>query len=77
MKFVKFLFKGYRDLGAMWRDELEVDHLEPVVDNLYSQIEPFYRQLHAFVRGRLSEIYGAHLVPADQLIPSHLLGNFI
>ena len=77
MKFVTFLFKGYRDLGAMWRDELEVDQLEPVVDNLYSQIEPFYRQLHAFVRGRLSEIYGAHLVPADQLIPSHLLGNFI
>jgi Angiotensin-converting enzyme len=60
----------------MWRDELEVAHLERMVDNLYSQSEPFYRQLRAFVRGGPSEIHGAHVL-ADQLIPSHLLGNFI
>ena len=27
MNSLAFLFKGYQDLGAMWRDELEVDHV--------------------------------------------------
>ena len=34
-----------------------------------------YLQLHAFVRGKLSDRYGESEVPRDGPIPGHLLGN--
>jgi peptidyl-dipeptidase A len=45
------------------------------VERLWGQVKPLYEGLHCYVRRRLSEKYGASKVPADGLIPAHLLGN--
>ena len=38
-------------------------------------MKPLYDALHAHVRAKLVEKYGADKVPADGAIPAHLLGN--
>jgi len=38
-------------------------------------VKPLYDQLHCYVRAKLAEHYGEDLVPLDQPIPAHLLGN--
>ena len=42
---------------------------------LYGQVEPLYRDLHCYARGRLAKKYGEDKVPAGKPIPAHLLGN--
>ena len=42
---------------------------------LWGEVKPFYDELHCYVRGRLSETYGAEKVPNEGPIPAHLLGN--
>ncbi|HEY1198983.1 MAG TPA: M2 family metallopeptidase [Thermoplasmata archaeon] len=68
---------GFADTGAMWRSKYD---MEPAafsreVDRLWSEVEPLYRALHAYVRRRLREHYGEDRVPAQGPIPMHLLGN--
>ena len=65
---------GYSDIGECWREELETSDLEQVVDEIYHQVEPLYKLLHAVVRYRLAEFYGSELVPSTKPIPAHLLG---
>lgn len=48
----------HRDLGDQWRSNYESDTFEDDVLALYEQVEPLYRQLHAYVRRRLYEVYG-------------------
>ncbi len=38
-------------------------------------MKPLYEQLHAYVRWKLREKYGAQVVPESGPIPAHLLGN--
>jgi peptidyl-dipeptidase A len=45
------------------------------LDRLWEQVRPLYVSLHAYVRARLREKYGASVVPASGPIPAHLLGN--
>ena len=45
------------------------------LDRLWVQVRPLYVSLHAYVRTRLREKYGADAVPATGPIPAHLLGN--
>ncbi len=68
---------GYRDLGAMWRSgyDMPADAFAQEAARLYSQVEPFYRDLHCYARGKLARKYGADRVPAGKPIPAHLLGN--
>lgn len=40
------------------------------------QILPLYKELHAYVRARLMEVYPGHIEP-DGPLPAHLLGTFI
>ncbi|KAJ9598396.1 hypothetical protein L9F63_010918, partial [Diploptera punctata] len=42
---------------------------------LWSQIEPLYLQIHAYVRRKLREAYGESIVSQRGPIPAHLLGN--
>jgi peptidyl-dipeptidase A len=81
-RFVELSNKGARELGfpdagAMWRSNYDMtpDAFARDVERLWSDVEPLYRSLHAYVRTRLNEKYGASVVPADGLIPAHLLGN--
>ena len=68
---------GYTDLGAMWRSKYDMpaDEFAAELDRLWDQVRPLYEQLHCHVRARLAEEYGEELVPADEPIPAHLLGN--
>jgi peptidyl-dipeptidase A len=68
---------GFEDTGAMWRSKYEMpsEEFSREVDRLWTQLAPLYRSLHAYVRQRLHATYGLKVVPADGLIPAHLLGN--
>ena len=68
---------GYADVGAMWRSgyDMPPDQFTALAARLYGQVEPLYKALHCYVRGRLTEHYGAARVAPGQPIPAQLLGN--
>ncbi len=61
-------------MSEMWKNELEIDNLEEVVDKLYDEVEPLYKQLYAYVRGRLAASDHSGTVTADKPLPAHVLG---
>jgi peptidyl-dipeptidase A len=67
---------GFADTGAMWRlkYDMPADAFTAEVDRLWAQVRPLYLSLHAYVRMKLHEKYGA-LVPERGPIPAYLLGN--
>jgi peptidyl-dipeptidase A len=68
---------GFADTGAMWRSkyDLPAEEFSKELDRLWEQVRPLYLSLHAYVRAKLREKYGAGVVPAQGPIPAHLLGN--
>jgi peptidyl-dipeptidase A len=68
---------GFKDAGAMWRAKYDMtpDQFSAEVDRLWDQVRPLYVSLHAYVRTKLREKYGAGVVPEKGPIPAHLLGN--
>jgi peptidyl-dipeptidase A len=68
---------GFADLGEMWRSnyDMEPDAFAVELDRLWGQVKPLYDALHCHVRAKLAEHYGEDVVPLDQPIPAHLLGN--
>jgi len=82
VRYVELANKGARELGfaddgAMWRAKYDMppDDFARELDRLWDQVRPLYVSLHAYVRTKLRERYGADVVPADGPIPAHLLGN--
>jgi peptidyl-dipeptidase A len=80
-RFVELSNKGakaldYSDTGAMWRGKYDMppDAFAAELDRLWGQLRPLYVSLHAYVRSRLHDKYGA-IVPERGPIPAHLLGN--
>lgn len=53
------------------------DHFKADIEELWQTIKPFYLQLHAYVRAKLSAHYGKDRVPLSAPIPAHLLGNLL
>jgi len=68
---------GFKDTGAMWRAKYDMppDDFARELDRLWDQVRPLYLSLHAYVRTKLREKYGADVVPANGPIPADLLGN--
>ncbi len=68
---------GFADMGAQWRSNYDMppEKFAAELDRLWQQVRPLYVSLHAYVRTKLREKYGAGAVPADGPIPAHLLGN--
>jgi peptidyl-dipeptidase A len=68
---------GFADVGVMWRAgyDMPADAFVREIDRLWDQLKPLYLQLHAYVRARLVEKYGAGVVPPNGMIPAQLLGN--
>ena len=68
---------GFKDVGALWRSNYDMppDQFAAEMERLWQQVKPLYDSLHAYVRTRLREKYGAQLVPEDGPIPANLLGN--
>lgn len=68
---------GYKDVGAIWRSwyDMDPDAFAAKTDQLWSQVEPFYRNLHCYVRARLNEKLGDQVQPRSGPIRADLLGN--
>ena len=68
---------GYHDTGELWRAGYDMTpaQFSAEVDRAWAQLEPLYRELHTYVRGRLIARYGKAAERADGMIPAQLLGN--
>ncbi|HVI01435.1 MAG TPA: M2 family metallopeptidase [Enhygromyxa sp.] len=68
---------GYADTGELWRSGYDMTpaEFEAEMERLWQQVKPLYTQLHCHVRAKLGEKYGTDKVPANGMIPAHLLGN--
>lgn len=59
----------------MWRFSYEDPDFIQNMDDLWSQVEPLYTELHKYISNKLKERYGDKLDISDGLIPAHVLGN--
>ncbi|HEX6860729.1 MAG TPA: M2 family metallopeptidase [Caulobacteraceae bacterium] len=68
---------GYKDTGALWRSgyDMDPDAFAAETSRLWEQVEPFYKNLHCYVRGRLNDQYGDAVQPRTGPIRADLLGN--
>ncbi len=68
---------GFADVGDMWRSgyDMAPEAFTAEIERLWDQVRPLYESLHCFVRAELGEEYGTAVVPPDEPIPAHLLGN--
>jgi peptidyl-dipeptidase A len=68
---------GFADTGALWRSgyDMPPDDFARELDRLWGQVRPLYDALHCYVRSELSELYGPEVVPAEGMIPAHVVGN--
>ena len=69
--------QGFKDVGAMWRSgyDMDPDAFAAETDRLWKQVEPFYKNLHCYVRARLNDTYGDAVQPRKGPIRADLLGN--
>ncbi|KAK9502105.1 hypothetical protein O3M35_012698 [Rhynocoris fuscipes] len=63
------------DNAEYWKIDFETPTFEADVEELWKQVEPLFKELHAYVRMKLNEKYGDNVVKKDGPIPAHLLGN--
>ncbi len=68
---------GFKDTGALWRSnyDMDADAFAAETDRLWKQVEPFYRNLHCYVRGQLNDKYGDAVQKRTGPIRADLLGN--
>ncbi len=68
---------GFADAGAQWRSnyDMDPDEFAAMTERLWQEVKPLYLALHTYVRGKLSEKYGAEVQPATGPIRADLLGN--
>ncbi|KAG8001285.1 Angiotensin-converting enzyme 2 [Nibea albiflora] len=76
---------GFEDYGAYWRYNYETieedpqfkytrDELMEDVRSVYKEILPLYKELHAYVRAKLMEVYKEG-IDSEGPLPAHLLGD--
>ncbi|AWL12188.1 Peptidyl-dipeptidase A [Saliniradius amylolyticus] len=68
---------GFADTSDLWRGKYDMpaDDFAAELDRNWNQVKPLYEALHCHVRAELGEHYGTDVVPQDEPIPAHLLGN--
>lgn len=66
---------GYADAGDGWRQKYDTTTLEDDVLSLYSQLEDFYKQLHAYVRRKLFDLYGEEVIDLKGPLPASVLSD--
>ncbi|CAG0920638.1 unnamed protein product [Notodromas monacha] len=69
------LVNELKDGGELWLRPYESENFQEQIAKLYDQLSPFYQELHAYVRYKLSQHYGADKVSPTGPIPAHILGN--
>jgi peptidyl-dipeptidase A len=68
---------GFKDTGDLWRSgyDMTPDQFSAELERTWVQLQPLYDELHAYVRFKLVQKYGAAATRPDGMIPAHLLGN--
>ncbi|XP_065090381.1 angiotensin-converting enzyme-like [Ochlerotatus camptorhynchus] len=66
---------GFSDAGEQMRSIYDDSDFFFTVNDLWTRVQPLYKQLVTFVRKGLVRQYGEHVVRRDGPIPAHLLGN--
>ena len=68
---------GFKDTGDLWRSGYDMTPAEfsAELEAAWQQLQPLYKELHAYVRFKLIQKYGAAAERPDGMIPAHLLGN--
>ncbi len=68
---------GYPNVGDYWLSNYDMPaaDMEREVERLWGQMQPFYEQLHCYVRQRLNARYGNSVQPLNAPIRADLLGN--
>lgn len=66
---------GFSDAGEQMRSLYDDSEFFFTVNDLWTKIQPLYRQLVTFVRKGLVRQYGENVVRKDGPLPAHLLGN--
>jgi len=68
---------GFKDTGDLWRSNYDMTPAEfsAELERTWTQLEPLYKELHAYVRFKLIQKYGAAAERPDGMIPAYLLGN--
>jgi peptidyl-dipeptidase A len=68
---------GFRDTGDLWRSgyDMTPEQFSAELERTWTQLEPLYKELHAYVRFKLIQKYGASADRPDGMIPAYLLGN--
>ncbi|KAL1137895.1 hypothetical protein AAG570_009590, partial [Ranatra chinensis] len=69
------VLNNFTDTSEYWLYDFEDPNFQQDIEDLWHQMEPLYRQLHAYVRNKLREKYGDDVVTKKGPIPAHLLGN--
>jgi len=75
LKNAQSVLNGYEDLGDEWRKRYESETFEEDMEEIYKQMEPFYKELHAYVRRKLYDTYGPEHIDLDGALPAHLLSD--
>ncbi|KAF4107393.1 angiotensin-converting enzyme 2 [Onychostoma macrolepis] len=75
---------NYEDHGDFWRGDYETidepeysysrDQVMKDTRRIYQEILPLYKELHAYVRAKLQDVYPGHIA-SDACLPAHLLGD--
>ncbi|RZB38755.1 hypothetical protein BDFB_008530 [Asbolus verrucosus] len=65
----------FQDKGELWRYSYESPTFIEDMDELWSQVEPLYVELHKYVGKKLKERFGSKLDDSDGLLPAHVFGN--
>ena len=68
---------GFENVGQMWLSnyDMPADQMEAEVERLWGQLQPFYEQLHCYVRQGLNAHYGDAVQPRTGPIRADILGN--
>ena len=68
---------GFKDTGDLWRSGYDMTpaQFSAELERVWGQLEPLYKELHAYVRFKLIQKYGSAADRPDGMIPAHLLGN--
>jgi peptidyl-dipeptidase A len=66
---------GFKDVGDLWRSTYDMppDAFVELIDRLWLQIEPLYKNLQCYMRARLNDKYGDAEQPRTGAIRAHLL----
>ncbi|XP_058812773.1 angiotensin-converting enzyme-like [Topomyia yanbarensis] len=66
---------GFDDMGELWKEAFEQDGFVDSMKRLWTELKPFYDELHKYVRRHLLELYGDKMDDKNPNIPAHLTGN--